>query len=251
MMYFRIDDVGASSKHFEQYGHNPFRKKLLKKLVRHSLKDFWILKKYPPLRKWGKYNELTAKEWETYLTLFKRNNITPIIAITAAWVNRHSNLTPFPDKFPKQAKILKDALQDNIIEIANHGLTHCVVGKHLPLFNASNRDFHREFWPELDSNIHEEHIKKSQYILENYFEKPITIFVPPGNVWSSKTYQALKMTNIKTIMSNRYMIDSDDPMDDIEFHNDKNDFAYHDRELKLYGRKWLIEKINQFNCYAE
>ncbi|MDO8524135.1 MAG: DUF2334 domain-containing protein [bacterium] len=217
---FRIDDIGASTKQFEQYG-------------RFIIGNFWFLKTIWPFKKWGPYKELTAKEWTEFLKIFEQKNIKPIIAVTACWVEKNSELTPFPQKFPEEANILKQAFLNGKVEIANHGLTHCVVGKHLPKFCGSNRKYHREFWPDLNQSTHNEHIMKSQEILENYFQKPITIFVPPGNVWSYKTYLALAKTNIKKVMSGRYMADSKEPMHLIEFVGDqKSFFICHDRDLK-------------------
>ncbi|MFA5173391.1 MAG: DUF2334 domain-containing protein [Candidatus Paceibacterota bacterium] len=236
-MIFRIDDIGASTKQFEQYSKIKWA-------------NFWFLKKISPFKAWGPYRELTAKEWENILLVFGKNNIKPIIAITASWVEKDSSLTSFPEKFPKEAAFLKKSFLENKIEIANHGLTHCVIGRHLPLFNASNRYFHREFWPDLESSLHEEHIKKSQFILENYFGKPISIFVPSGNVWSIKTYHALKNTNIKKIISGKYMLDSEEKMSGIEFIDDRKGFiSFHDRELKLFGAKWLERKIEESKKY--
>ncbi|MDD5433718.1 MAG: polysaccharide deacetylase family protein [Candidatus Pacebacteria bacterium] len=216
---FRIDDVGASTKQFEQYG-------------KWKIGNFWFLKRSWPFKKWGPYKELTANEWENVFEVFEKNNIKSMVAITASWVEKDSSLTPFPQKFPEQAAILKKALQEGKVEIANHGLTHCIVGKHLPRFWGSNRKFHREFWPDLPQAVHTEHILKSQEILESYFERPITIFVPPGNVWSYKTYLALRKTNIKKVISSRYMIDSNEKMQDIEFIDDKNGFfCLHDQDI--------------------
>jgi len=231
MKTFRIDDIGASTKKFEQYS-------------RFKWANFWFLKRLPFLKAWGPYSELTAKEWLVFLNIFKTNHIKPIIAITATWVDKNSSLIPFPEKFPTEAKILKQALKNNLIEIANHGLTHCVVGRHLPLLRHSNRYFHREFWPDLDQSLHTNHILKSQKILEDYFEQPLETFVPPGNVWGYKTYLALKQTSIKKVISARYMLDSKESMVDIKFINDRqNFFTFHDRELKLYGPTWLKNKI--------
>lgn len=229
---FRIDDIGASTKQFEQYG-------------RFKIGNFWFLKKIWPFKKWGPYGELTEKEWKKFLEIFGKKNIKPIIAITATWVEKDNFLTPFPQKFPEEAGLLKQAFLGGKVEIANHGLTHCVVGKHLPRFFSSNRKFHREFWPDLSQEIHNEHILKSQDILEKFFEKPITIFVPPGNVWSHKTYLALQKTNIKKVMSGRYMADSKEPMHLIEFVGDKDGFfCFHDKELKEKGIGWLKNKLN-------
>jgi hypothetical protein len=72
---------------------------------------------------------LTALEWKKFLEIFEKNNIVPVVAITATWVDENSKLIPFPEKFPKEAEFLKQAfLQDKIV-VANHGLTHCIIGK--------------------------------------------------------------------------------------------------------------------------
>lgn len=231
---FRIDDIGASSKYFEQHG-------------KWKIGNLWFLKRFKPFKKWGPYKELTGKEWLKFLEIFKKYNIIPIIAITACWVEKDSSLTPFPEKFPEEAAVLKKAFLDGKVVVANHGLTHCVVGKHLPKFWSSNRKFHREFWPRLDEKIHQQNVLKSQKILEGFFGKPIEIFVPPGNVWCFKTYQALKKTNIKKVIANRFMADSEEKMEGIDFIEDrKGFFAFHDRDLKLHGKKWLIKQIKQF-----
>ena len=243
---FRIDDIGASTKCFEQYGRRLFKCKNIP-FFYFPLANFWFFKKIPPFKKWGEYEELTKEKWVEFLEIFEEYKIIPIVTITACWVEKDSTFTSFPKKFPEEAKVLKNAFSNKKIIIANHGLTHCVAGQHLPRFLFSNRNFHREFWPYLDQEIHNEHIFKSQEILENYFEKDIRIFIPPGNVWSIKTYRALLKTNIKTVICNKYMVDSNEKMDGIEFIDDKNNFfCFHDRELSLYGKKWLIEKINYY-----
>ncbi len=239
MVQFRIDDVGASTKWYNQHSKEIYRS--------FRIFDFWFLKRLKLFKGWAIYDELNSSEWEEFLQIFQDNNIRPIIAITACWVDNKSNLIPFPEKFPKQATLLKKALDSDIIAIANHGLTHCVVGKHMPRFLSSNRQYHREFLPYLDQSVHTEHIIKSQKILEDYFGQDIEILVPPGNMWSKKTYRALCGTNIKKIVCNSYMVDSDEEMKDVEFINDKKDFFnFHDRELKLFGKKWLLEKINYY-----
>lgn len=244
---YRIDDIGASTKHFNQHGKKWFSL-FGKKVIYFPFANFWFFKIIPPFRKWAKYDEVTADEWKTFLEIFEQNNIVPIIAITASWVDEKSNLTPFPEKFPNQASLLKEAFLNGKIIVANHGLTHCIVGKHLPLFWKSNRQYHREFLSDLDQTVHTEHILKSQEILENFFGKPVEILVPPGNMWSVKTYRSLSGTNIKKIMCNKYMQDSEEIMSGVEFIKDnENTFAFHDRELKLFGSEWLIKKIIALN----
>ncbi len=57
---FRIDDIGASTKQFEQYGRWKFA-------------NFWFLKRIWPFKKWGPYQELTDKEWQEILAVFKKH----------------------------------------------------------------------------------------------------------------------------------------------------------------------------------
>ncbi len=243
---FRIDDIGASTKYYNQHGQKWFTL-FGKRILYFPFSNFWFFKRIKPFRKWAKYEELTKQEWETFLNIFEKHSIVPVVAITATWVDENSNLIPFHEKFPEEAEFLKDAFRDGKVKIANHGLTHCIVGKHQPRFFSSNRKFWREFYPWLDQEIHDTHIQKSQEILENFFEKPITIFVPPGNVWSIKTYNALKKTSVVEVMSARYIQDSDQEMDGISFRkDDDNVFAFHDRELKLFGAKWLLDAIARF-----
>lgn len=244
-LIFRIDDIGASTKHFNQHGKRWFYI-AGKKAFYFPLADFWFFKRIPPFRKWAKYNELTVEEWKELIAIFDENKIVPVIAVTACWVEKDGTLTPFPEKFPEEANYLKEMFHAGKIVIANHGLTHCVLGKHLPKFWGSNRKYHREFLPELDAKTHEEHIQKSQQILEKFFEHPIEILVPPGNIWSIKTYGAMRGTNLKRVLCNQYMADSNAKMEGITFENDKdNSFAFHDRELKLFGAQWLRKQIKE------
>lgn len=243
MITIRIDDIGASTKQFEQYGRQDFGP------LHFPWANYLFLKRMWPFKKWGPYAELTSKEWAEYLETFKHLNIRPLVAITASWVEKDSRLTSFPDKWPEEAAILKEAALQGKITIANHGLTHCIVGKHLPLFRHSNRDFHREFWPELDQATHDKHIKYSQEILENWLSQPIEVFVPPGNVWSVKTYEALLDTNIKKVIANRYMLDSNQPLKNIEFIDDRQNFLiWHDRDLKLKGGRWVKSQLEKLTA---
>ncbi len=250
-MIFRIDDIGSSTKYYNQHGKRLFTFRGIP-LFYFPLADFWFLKRIKPFKEWAPYEELTGNEWKTLLDIFKKNNIKPIVAVTACWVDEKNNLIPFPEKFPEEAEILKKASKNGDIVIANHGLTHCVVGKHLPKIFGSVRKYHREFWPEIDQKIHDEHIIKSQKILEDYFEKNIEIFIPPGNIWSLKTYNALKKTNIKQIIANAYMQDSNEKLENMRFINDSHGyFNFHDRELKLFGPKWLEDQINMLKENSE
>lgn len=242
--FFRIDDFGASAKYYEQHGKNIFRVKNFP-VFYFPLSNFWFFKRIWPFREWAKYEELSASELLSFIQIFQKAKIVPIFSVTATWVDWSGNLIPYDKKFPLSAEVLKKFYQSGDIQIANHGLTHCVVGQHRPKFFSSNRRFYREFWPYLSTKLHEEHIFRSQDILETFLERPVTIFVPPGNVWSIKTYNSLLKTNINLVISNKYMMDSDIKMERIQFYLDNNDFNYHDRELKLYGTNWLENKLRE------
>lgn len=214
---FRMDDVGASTKQFEVYSKT-------------QLGNILFLKYYPPFKAWGPYEEITPVQWKEIIDFLDKTNSQMTVAVTAAWVEKNGDLTPFPKKFPKQAAILKKALQSGLIEIANHGLTHCVIGKHLPRLFTSNRKYHREFYDFLSEEEIKYHLKKSQKILEDYFETKIVTFVPPGNVWTDFTWDYAQKLGLKILSAK------------------ENDvFAFHDRDIVLNGIKWLEEKIQYHN----
>lgn len=214
---FRMDDVGASTKQFEVYS-----KTLLGNIL--------FLKYYPPFKAWGPYEEITLVQWKEIIDFLDKTDSQMTVAVTATWVEKNGDLTPFPQKFSKQAIILKKALQSDLIEIANHGLTHCVIGKHLPGLITSNRKYHREFYDFLSEEEIKYHLKKSQKILEEYFETKIVTFTPPGNVYTKFTKAFARKLGLKYLSSK----------------NDKNVFAFHDRDIVLNGVKWLEEKIRQY-----
>lgn len=241
----RIDDIGASSKLYNQHGKVLFFRKGIPFFF-FPLANIGGFKRIFPFREWGPYEEVTAEEWRIFLRIFKEYGISPVISITAAWVDKDCRQTPFPEKFPEQAAILKEASDRGEVIIANHGLTHCVVGRHLPSFWRSNRKYHREFFDSVPFATQREHIETAQRILEDYFQKTVDIFVPPGNVWCKKTYEALVGTHIKIVFCLRYMQDSNEPMDGIEFISDADcSLVMHDRELKLHGEEWLRAKLNK------
>ncbi len=224
----RIDDVGASSKEFEVYSRIPGG-------------NFLFLKYLPFLKAWGPYDELSVGQWGRIFDVLRDCGAKLTVAITAAWVEKNGRLTPFPQKFPKQAAALKTALNQEIIEIANHGLTHCVIGKHLPKLFGSNRQYHREFWDWLDEEIHYEHLEKSQKILRDYFQTAVTTLVPPGNVFSAATVKAASRFGIKLINCHT----ETRTIDSVGILGEDNVLAFHDRELVLYGTDWLREQLGK------
>ena len=133
LLALRMDDVGASSKKFNVYSKYPLCNTLFIKYV-------------PPFRAWGPYAEISPKQWREIFKILEKYNAKLTVGVTACYVEKDSSLIPFNVKFFEQARILLEGVNDGLIEVANHGLSHCVIGKHLPHRFSSNRANHREFW---------------------------------------------------------------------------------------------------------
>ena len=229
---FRMDDIGASSKRFEVYS-------------KFFLGNFLFLKYLPVFAAWGPYPELTAEVWREILNILEKTNSQMTIAVTSAWVEEDANLTPFPKKFPKQAKILKRGVSQKLIEIANHGLAHCVVGKHLPRLFLPNRKFHREFWNWVPKEVHYQNLERSQKILQDYFGKVVT-FVPPGNVWTKDTEMAAVKFGIKYLCGLENFVKTAQKSNGLIYISDSDSFTFHDRDVVKNGIGWFKEKILEF-----
>ncbi len=225
----RMDDVGASSKKFEIYS-------------KYRLGNFLFFKYYYPFKAMGPYDELSANQWDTIFEILDNHNAKLTVGLTAGWVDKNNNIIPFDEKFPKQTEKIKEGIKKNLIEISNHGLTHCVVGKHKPKLFSSNRRFHREFWDYLDQDIHDEHIFQSQTLIKNWLGYEPYSFVPPGNVYSPKTLKSLSKTRISIINASKKL---DCDFNQIRFVNNDNVFPFHDRDLSIFGIEWLEKKIKQ------
>ena len=228
---FRMDDVGASTKLYNVYSN-------------YKIGNFLFLKYLKLFKRWGPYAELTSEQWEQIINILKKKNFKLTVALTACWVNSKNEKIPFPEKFPKQAKIIKQAFKENIIEIANHGLTHCVVGKHLPKFFTSVRKYHREFWNWIPESVQNMHIDSSKKILYEWLGENIYIFVPPGNVYCDTTLKVLKKNNFKIINSTKIIKNN---FSDLRIIDEKNVFSFHDRDIAIHGLNWLENKIDSFN----
>ena len=228
-----MDDVGASSKEFAIYSKKWF-----------GLANILFLKRLKYFKAWGPYREITSVEWEKILVLLKKHSAKLTVGVTASWVTYEGDLIPFPEKCPSQAQVLKNGVQDGLIEIANHGLTHCVLQQHLfrPKFFSSNRTYHREFWDWLGENLHFYHIEYSQKILQEYFECDITTLIPPGNVFSSKTISAAKKNGIKRINCQT----TSRVEDTVNIIGNENIIDFHDKEIVEVGVSWL-ERIIESN----
>ncbi len=228
----RLDDVGAASKQYEVYG-----------LTRIPLGpwalpfpgNFLFLKYLPPIKCWGPYRELTAAEWESMLAFLEATGSRMTVGITAGWVESDGRVVPFPRRFPDRARVLREGVARGLLEVANHGYTHCVLQGRLfrPRLFSGNRQYHREFHDWLPEEIHREHLTRAQGILGEFFGVPVVTIIPPGNVFSKKTLAAALKLGIRYVScrdASRW-----GPFDGVIFVDDAHVVAIHDRDLVLGG----------------
>ncbi len=227
-----MDDVGASSKKFNVYSKS-------------RLGNFLFLKRVKPFKAWGPYDEISVEQWKKIIELLSSYNFKLTVAITASWVDENNNLIPFPEKFPNQANLLKDAFKNEMIEIVNHGLTHCVVGKHLPRYFTSVRKYHREFWDWIPDDTQKMHLEESSRILKEWLGNKIDTFVPPGNVYSKYTVEALNELNFSRINSS---VQLDCHYKNLKMIDEKNVFAFHDKDISILGIDWFKNQLIKFQA---
>lgn len=229
----RMDDVGASSKQYEIYSKRWF-----------GIGNFLFLKYLPYFRAWGPYRELSATEWYSIINTLKEHNAKLTVAVTAAWVDGHGVLIPYDKKWPEAYKALKTGVDIGVIEIACHGLTHCVLQNmsFLPKAFTSNRRFHREFWDWLPPHTHENHLYIAKKILDEIFETEVTTLVPPGNVFSDATIEAANKVGFRVINC----MTKNRNINNIRIIDNENIVAFHDREIILYGVGWLIAVLKKY-----
>lgn len=192
----RIDDIGSSAKAYEIYGKTRIS------IGNFSVPfpgNFLFLKLLKPFKKWGPYPELLAHEWENIFHHCELHKLKLTLGVTAGWVERSGKIIPFPEKYSKQAAIIKRALNDGLVEIANHGYTHCVMENRAfrPRLFSSNRKWHREFWDWIPLDVQENHIATSQRILESFFSVSVVTFIPPGNVYTDNTLRIAKQYGLR------------------------------------------------------
>ena len=132
MRAVRLDDLGASSKAYEWWS-------------RHRWANVWPLHHRKLFGAWGPYRELRAWELEDIFQMINRAGAQLTVAITAYWVERDGTLTPYSVKFPHQAALIRWWALHGRLEVAAHGLTHCVPGQHRPRWIGGNRPWHREY----------------------------------------------------------------------------------------------------------
>jgi peptidoglycan/xylan/chitin deacetylase (PgdA/CDA1 family) len=226
----RIDDIGASSKHYEVYSKRWY-----------GLGNVLFLKYLKYFQAWGPYREMTPEEWDAVFEILERFDARLTVAVTACWVGSKGELIPFHRKFPQQAKKIREGLGEDLLEVANHGLTHCVSEglRFKPRLFASNRKYHREFWDWIPEREHFEHMRLSQEILQDCFQCSVFTFVPPGNVYSRATLRACVENGIRVVNCNTEQGD----FEGLRIVGNDRVIDFHDRELVLEGLEWLEQRL--------
>ena len=246
MGFIRIDDVGASTKEFNLYGKNTL--KIKNRIISFPpiISNFLFMKRLPIFSGWAKYKELEYNDWIRIIEVLKEKKSRLNVAITACWVNKNSELKRFDEKFPEQVEIIKYGIKEGLIYLINHGLTHCIPGKHLPLRFSSVQKYHREFTKFLPLEKQFMHLKESQRILKEIFGQEPLIFTPPGNMYNENTLISMQKLGLKTIQCERNI--SHQPSDimltkyGIKHICNKNIFVIHDRDI-VKGNSNYFENI--------
>ena len=259
MLALRLDDVGASSKKYEVYSNRVWKLSLCGRTLKiggRKLKfqvgNWFFFKSLPAFKAWGPYREMTAQEWHDIYALLEQFDAKLTVAVTAAWAESEHQLVPFPERFPEEAHVLKEGFQRGLLEIANHGLSHCVLTDNLfkPKRFSGNRQYHREFWDWIPRDIHEKHIRESQDILQTYFQTEIVTFVPPGNVFAEMTLEIAEKYGIRYVSCQT----SQRRYKQVMVIGNEQIIPFHDREIVLYGVKWLkpvLQKQHERFCFVK
>lgn len=226
----RIDDIGASSKQHLYY-------------TKRWYSNWGPLRDRRMFGKWAPYREMSADDWHQVYKVLERFRAKLTVGITATWVEDDGALVPFPEKFPDEARALAEGVERGLLEIANHGLTHCVLADGLYRRRAlygTNRTYHREFWEWVAAETQLDQLSRAQQILTTYFRVPITTLVPPGNVYSKQTLEACQQLGLTTVNCERPQLRLGTSPRVI---GDDDVLAFHDRELVLFGPRWLEERL--------
>jgi len=232
----RLDDVGACSKRYEVYSDWDWGWR------RFKVSANWLFLKYlPPFKKWGPYREMTPDEWLKIYRLLERYKAKLTVAVTAAWPKSKNRLISFPHKFPEEAAVLKEGVSKGLIEIANHGLTHCVLENNdfKPKWFSSNRRYHREFWKWIPPEVQEDHIQKSQEILQQFFQTEVVTFVPPGNVFTEMTLEIAERFGLRYVSCNTMPR----VWGGIAIVGERQVSSFHDKDIVMNGVSWLCKLL--------
>jgi peptidoglycan/xylan/chitin deacetylase (PgdA/CDA1 family) len=232
----RMDDVGAASKRNEVYGITRLR---VGPLAVPFPGNLLFLKYLPPIKRWGPYRELDARDWQAVLDLLAARGSRMTVGVTAGWVEADGSVTPYPKKFREAGRLVREGVERGLLEVANHGYTHCVLqdGRFRPRWFSGNRADHREFYDWLPEGVHQEHLRRAQDILQGFLGRAVVTLVPPGNVLSRKTLAAAAKAGIRYVSC----LDAERwaPANGLRLVDDSRVMAFHDRDVVRGGRAWL------------
>jgi len=234
----RMDDVGAASKRHEVYGLTRFAVGSL----RVPFPGNWLWLKYlRPIKRWGPYRELSAPEWYRIMEALAEARARMTVSVTAAWVEDDGRLTPFPEKFPEAARAIREGVEAGLLEVANHGLTHCLLAgaAFRPRLFAGNRASHREFYDFVPPATQEAHIRRAQRILADTFATDIVTLVPPGNLLQPVTAEIARLCGVR-FLSYRAPTSRDGILPVV---GDECGVVFHDRDVVLGGVGWLRTRL--------
>jgi hypothetical protein len=161
------------------------------------------------------------------------------IGVTAGWVEADGRVVPFPLKFRDSARVIRQGVERGLLEVANHGYTHCVLegGRFRPRLFSGNRADHREFHDWLPADLHRDHIRRAQGILQDFLGYPVVTFVPPGNVFTQETLKAAAAAGLRFVSClhpQRW-----GAVDGLTFVGDDDVVSLHDRDLVLRGMSFF------------
>lgn len=129
--------------------------------------------------------------------------------------------------------VLREGGERGLLEIANHGYTHCLLedGLYRPRLLSGNRPYHREFYDWLPERTHREHVHAAQDILGSWLGAAPETLVPPGNVLSPKTVVAAAAEGIRYIPC----ATPSAPAAGITYVDPPRVLAFHDRDIVRGG----------------
>lgn len=215
----RIDDIGAASKYYNRYANKRI----------YNLPFLWDRRFFG---RWAPYPELEVEFYERLIDQLIEAGSSVTLAITACWVEPSGALIPFDEKYPDQAIVISSGIKAGVFEVANHGLTHCVLANNAfkPSVFKSVRRFHREFWDYLPESVINYHISRSQEILASSFGGRPEVLIPPGNVYGTKMLACAFSHGIRWVScrENLSVIDEYGI-----FRSDAGQNIFHDREFVL------------------
>ena len=153
------------------------------------------------------------------------------------------SVIPFPKKFPGAAAAIRAGVDRGLLEVANHGYTHCVLqdGLFRSRLFSGNRTYHREFHEWLPADVHRDHLKRAQDILEGFLGRPVVTFVPPGNVFAAATLEAAAAAGIRYVSClNAHRAG---PVPGITFVDDGDVVSIHDRDIVHPGAQGRVSRL--------